>query len=243
MSNGRSIRVLTYNVHSCVGTDRKLDPGRIAAVIAEARADIVALQEIDVRRRRTGGVDQASVIASLLKMEAHFNPAMTIAEEQYGDALITDLPTRAIKGGPLPSLGEQRGALSVEIMVGNRKLHVINTHLGLRGRDRIQQMTTLLGPSWLQSGKDPTSTILCGDFNAVPASATYRLIARTLKDAQLSDGRLAKPTFPSRYPMVRLDHIFVSRDLTVINAAVPRNRLTSLASDHLPLIAEIKLAD
>jgi endonuclease/exonuclease/phosphatase family metal-dependent hydrolase len=245
MPNGRSIRILTYNVHSCIGTDRKIDPGRIAAVIGEARADIVALQEIDVRRRRTGGIDQASMIASLLKMEAHFNPAMTIAEEQYGDALITDLPTGAIKTGPLPSLGEPRGALSVEVIVGNRKLHIVNTHLGLRGRDRIQQMTALMGPAWLQrDGKDLVSTVLCGDFNAIPASATYRLVTRTLKDVQLSGNRQsARPTFPSRYPLIRLDHIFVSADLTVIDAAVPRNRLTSLASDHLPLVAEISLGD
>ena len=80
MPYGRSIRILTYNVHSCIGTDRKIDPARIAAVIAGAQADIVALQEIDVRRHRTGGVDQARMIASLLKMEAHFNPALKIAD-------------------------------------------------------------------------------------------------------------------------------------------------------------------
>jgi endonuclease/exonuclease/phosphatase family metal-dependent hydrolase len=245
MPNGKSIRILTYNVHSCIGTDRKIDPCRIAAVIAEARADVVALQEIDVRRRRTGGIDQASMIASLLKMEAHFSPAMAIAEEQYGDAVITGLPTEAIKTGPLPSRGEPRGALSIEVMVGDRKFHIVNTHLGLRGRDRIQQMTALMGPAWLQrDGKDLASTILCGDFNAVPASATYRLVARTLKDVQLSDKRQpARPTFPSRYPLIRLDHIFVSDDLTIIDAFVLRNRLTSLASDHLPLIAEISLGD
>ncbi|MEF0943704.1 endonuclease/exonuclease/phosphatase family protein [Rhizobium sp. BR 362] len=244
MPHGRSIRILTYNVHSCIGTDRKIDPGRIAAVIAEAQADIVALQEIDVRRHRTGGVDQANMIASLLKMEAHFNPALTVADEQYGDAFITALPTKAIKAGPLPSLGEQRGALSVEVMVGDRQLHLVNTHLGLRGRDRVQQMTALLGPAWLPgSGKDIVSTVVCGDFNAVPASAAYRLATRALKDVQLSGNQPPRPTFPSRYPLMRLDHIFVSPDLAVLGTTVPRNRLTSLASDHLPLIADIDLGD
>ncbi len=109
MPHGRSIRILTYNVHSCIGTDRKIDPGRVAAVIKEARVDIVALQEIDVRRHRTGGVDQAGMIASLLKMEAHFNPALTPADEQYGDALITDLPTKAIKAGPFAFIGRTAG--------------------------------------------------------------------------------------------------------------------------------------
>jgi len=236
----KSIRLLTYNVHSCIGTDRKLDPGRIANVIAEAEADIIALQEVDVGRRRTGGVDQAHMIASLLKMEAHFHPVLSVAEEQYGDAIITALPTGAVKAGPLPSIGEKRGALSVEITIGERNLLVINTHLGLRGRERIQQMTTLLNSGWLGGTADqPVSAILCGDFNAVPASATYRLAARSLKDAQLAGKAAPKPTFPSRYPLMRLDHIFVTHDLIVKKAAVLETRLARIASDHLPLLAEV----
>ncbi|MDL2410765.1 endonuclease/exonuclease/phosphatase family protein [Rhizobium calliandrae] len=236
----RVIRILSYNVHSCIGTDWKIDPSRIAAVIADARPDIVALQEIDVRRRRTGSVDQAAIIASLLKMEAHFNPTLTVAEEQYGDAIITALPARAVKAGPLPSLGEARGALSLEATFANRKILVVNTHLGLRGRDRVQQMSALLSPSWLNCGGDnPALMILCGDFNAIPASGAYRLAARQLKDAQLVCNRAARPTFPSYYPLMRLDHIFVSADLRVVNTAVIRNRLTSVASDHLPIVADI----
>ncbi|AXA42691.1 endonuclease/exonuclease/phosphatase family protein (plasmid) [Rhizobium leguminosarum] len=239
----KSIRLLTYNVHSCIGSDRKLDPGRIASVIADAEADIVALQEVDVLRRRTGGVDQAHAIASLLKMQAHFHPALSIAEEQYGDAIITALPTGAVKAGPLPSIGEQRGALSVEILVGDRKLLVVNTHLGLRGRERVRQMTTLLNSGWLRGTADqPLPTILCGDFNAIPSSATYRLATRSLKDAQLAGGAVARATFPSRYPLMRLDHIFVSDDIIVKQAAVLQNRLTRVASDHLPLFAEIGFA-
>ncbi|MBX4897867.1 endonuclease/exonuclease/phosphatase family protein [Rhizobium bangladeshense] len=239
----KSIKLLTYNVHSCIGNDRKLDPGRIASVIAEAEADIVALQEVDVLRRRTGGVDQAHTIASLLKMQAHFHPALSIAEEQYGDAIITALPTGAVKAGPLPSIGEARGALSVEILVGGRKLLVVNTHLGLRGRERIRQMTTLLNSGWLHGSSDePVPSILCGDFNAIPSSATYRLATRSLTDAQLAGNAAPRATFPSRYPLMRLDHIFVTNDLVVERASVLETRLTRVASDHLPLLADISFA-
>ncbi|PCK80450.1 endonuclease/exonuclease/phosphatase family protein [Rhizobium sophoriradicis] len=239
----KSIKLLSYNVHSCIGNDRKLDPGRIASVIAEAGADIIALQEVDVLRRRTGGVDQAHLIASLLKMQAHFHPALSVAEEQYGDAIITALPTAAVKAGPLPSIGEQRGALSVEVLVGDRKLLVVNTHLGLRGRDRIRQMTTLLNSGWLRGTKDePLPCILCGDFNAIPSSETYRLATRSLKDALLGGKAAPRATFPSRYPLMRLDHIFVTDDLVVKRATVLQNRLTRVASDHLPLFAEISFA-
>ncbi|MBP2448229.1 endonuclease/exonuclease/phosphatase family protein [Rhizobium leguminosarum] len=239
----KTIKLLTYNVHSCIGNERKLDPARIASVIAEAEADIIALQEVDVLRRRTGGIDQAHTIASLLEMQAHFHPALSIAEEQYGDAIITALPTGAVKAGPLPSIGEQRGALSVEILVGDRKLLVVNTHLGLRGGERRRQMSTLLSSGWLRgTADDPLPTILCGDFNAIPASATYRLATRTLKDAQRAGKARPRATFPSRYPLMRIDHVFVTDDLIVKHATVLENRLTRVASDHLPLLAEITFA-
>lgn len=244
MPNAQTIRLLTYNIHSCIGTDRKIDPARIADVIAQAEPTIVALQEVDVGRRRTGSIDQAHMIASLLRMQVHFSPTLTVAEEQYGDAIITALPTGPVKTGALPSIGETRGALSVEVTAGGRKLRIINTHLGLRGRERVQQMATLLGPSWLglNSGEHVPSVIL-GDFNAPPPSAAYRMAVRTLKDAQLAHGRSARPTFPSALPLMRLDHIFVTQDIIVERTEVLRNRLTRLASDHLPLLADIRMPE
>ncbi|HXQ46446.1 MAG TPA: endonuclease/exonuclease/phosphatase family protein, partial [Caulobacteraceae bacterium] len=108
-------RILTYNVHRCIGVDGRLDVGRIAAVIAALEPDIVALQELDVRRARTGGVDQAHEIARRLDMACHFNAALRVEEEQYGDAILTSYPERLVKAGPLPALErglplEPRGA-------------------------------------------------------------------------------------------------------------------------------------
>jgi endonuclease/exonuclease/phosphatase family metal-dependent hydrolase len=235
-----NITLMTYNVHSCVGTDRKLDPGRIAQVIAQAKPDIVALQEVDVGRSRTGGLDQARAIASLLKMQAHFHPALTVAEELYGDAIITALPTGARKAGLLPSMGEPRGAIALEIFVSDQKLLVINTHLGLRGRERIQQMNTLLGAGWIGDHDGPV--ILCGDFNAIPASAAYRAAARRLRDVQQVNRTGFRPTFPSRFPVMRLDHIFVTEAIGVVDAYVPDDPLARMASDHLPLVSILALS-
>lgn len=129
-------RILTYNVHRCVGPDRRLDIGRVADAIAACEPDIVALQELDVGRPRTGGLDQAHEIAQRLGMSFHFNAALRVEEEQYGDAILTLLPERLVKAGPLPGLDprvplEPRGALWVEVTVDGRPLQVINTHLGL----------------------------------------------------------------------------------------------------------------
>ncbi|MDY6924370.1 MAG: EEP domain-containing protein, partial [Pseudomonadota bacterium] len=109
-------RLLTYNVHRCVGVDRRLDVDRIAGVIAEYEPDIVCLQELDVGRARTGMVDQASAIAERLAMTYHFHAAMTVEAEEYGDAILTLRPERLVKSGALPTLRgipglEPRGAL------------------------------------------------------------------------------------------------------------------------------------
>jgi len=236
------LKILSYNVHSCIGTDRKLDPARVAEVIAALEPDIIGLQELDIGRNRTGGVDQAHTIASLLRMEYHFHAALNVAEERYGDAVLTALPARMVKGAPLPSTGEQRGAVWVEIEVGQHCLQVFNTHLGLGGRDRLAQVATLLGPSWLGNpdcqGKPQ---ILIGDFNAIPSTVTYKNIARRMTDVQLLPDRKPRATFPSRYPLFRIDHVFVSRDIVPIDAKVVSTPLTRLASDHLPLLVTVEV--
>ena len=102
------LRLMTYNVHRCVGVDRDLNVERVAAVIADARPDIVALQELDVGRMRTRGVDQAHALAELLGMRSRFHPAMHVEEEQYGDAILTALPERLVRAGPLPGYPRMR---------------------------------------------------------------------------------------------------------------------------------------
>src|SRR5690606_5664757 len=118
----QKVKILSYNVHSCVGTDRRLDCERIADVIATIAPDIIGLQELDVGRRRTGGADQAEIIASLLRMDFHFHAALQIAEERYGDAILTALPMKLVKRAMLPSTGEQRGAIWTEVIAGKQKI-------------------------------------------------------------------------------------------------------------------------
>lgn len=180
----KRFRVLTYNVHSCVGTDRKLDPERVADVIASCEPDIVGLQELDVGRQRTGSVDQADTIASILKMKALFHPAVHKVEEKYGDAILISLPMRIRKTDALPSIGEPRGVAWTEIHVAGIKTHIFNTHLGLRRRERRLQIDTLLGSDWLDHPEcRDGNRILTGDFNAVPASPGYQRLAGAMTDA------------------------------------------------------------
>lgn len=241
-------RILTYNVRRCLGTDGRLSPTRIAEVIASCSPDVVALQELDVGRARTGGVDQARAIAHELGMRhVHFHPALQVMEEQYGDAILTTRPSTLMKAAALPGLShrpslEPRGALWASIQIGGHHVHVINTHLGLRGPERLTQIHALLGPEWLGHPACHEPVILLGDFNAPPRSRAYRLIAERLRDAQRQSGfQRPKSTFPARLPMLRIDHVFVSSTIDVVRTEVVRTPLARVASDHLPLLVEIRI--
>ncbi|GGX63235.1 endonuclease/exonuclease/phosphatase family protein [Saccharospirillum salsuginis] len=242
-----TLRVMTYNVHSCIGMDGKVDVARIARVIARNRPDVVALQELDVGRERSEGVDQAHRIARLLEMEFHFHPAMHIEEERYGDAILTHLPQRLVKADLLPGLStkpnlEPRGALWVAVELHGREVQIINTHLGLNAQERKAQVEALLGPDWLGHPDCREPVILCGDFNARPTSPVCRTLNKHLRDAQhAADDHRPRRTFPGRLPAVRIDHIYIGQGLEASTIEIPDSALVRVASDHLPLVADIRL--
>jgi endonuclease/exonuclease/phosphatase family metal-dependent hydrolase len=241
-------RIVTYNVHRCVGNDRQLDVGRIADVLAKLEPDIVALQELDVGRARTNHVDQARQIADRLEMACHFHPAMRVEQELYGDAILSAYPERLIQTGPLPGHPritqlEPRGALWLEVEIGGRTVQVINTHLGLVPREQQVQASFLAGPSWLDHPRCQGPRILLGDFNASGASIVYRTLTAKLEPARnLSPTRQPTSTFPSQLPVLRIDHVFVSREIVVRDVFAPYDPLTRVASDHLPLVMDFEVA-
>jgi endonuclease/exonuclease/phosphatase family metal-dependent hydrolase len=242
-----SLRIMTYNVHRCVGVDRLLSPQRIAEVIASCHPDIVCLQELDVGRARSGHVDQAEVIARDLGMDVHFFPALRVMEELYGDAILSRWPARLVKAGPLPGYTrfrqvEPRGALWSTITVDGTDIQVVNTHLGLFGAERVLQAQALASKDWLGHPECRDPLVLLGDFNATSRTRAYRLLAAQLRDAQRTPAvRRPAKTFPTRLPALRIDHIFVSRSVEVTSATTLRTPLARLASDHLPLVADINI--
>jgi endonuclease/exonuclease/phosphatase family metal-dependent hydrolase len=241
-------RIVTYNVHRCVGNDRRLDVARVAEVLARLEPDIVALQELDVGRARTGHIDQAGEIAERLEMACHFHPAMRVESELYGDAILTAYPEKLVKAAPLPGYPrlpqlEPRGALWLEVEIDGRPVQVINTHLGLVPREQQLQAHHLAGPSWLAHPRRKGPTILLGDFNATGTSVVYRTLTAKLEPARgLAPTRQPTSTFPSQLPVLRIDHLFVSREIVVRDVFAPFEPLTRIASDHLPLVMDFELA-
>ncbi|MEF2071610.1 endonuclease/exonuclease/phosphatase family protein [Consotaella aegiceratis] len=243
------VRVVSYNIHSGIGTDRRHDVKRIADVISDCHADIIGLQEVDVGRKRTGFSDQAHEIGERLGMTVHFHPALEVDDERYGDAILTKAPSRLVKAGPLPGLRhkprlEPRGAIWVEVATGSGQLQVINTHFGLDRRERLAQVEALLGTGWLGSPRCVDPVLLIGDFNALPRSLAYRRLAESLADARLTLGpRRGQATFPSRFPLLRLDHAFSRGPINIRAVEVVRTPLARIASDHLPLVVDLDLVD
>lgn len=243
-------RILTYNVHRCVGKDRRLDVARVADVIAAHEPDIVALQELDVGRARTNNVDQAHELAQQLEMVSHFHPAFAVEEELYGDAILTSLPERLVQAAPLPgydrwsNVVEPRGALWLAVDVGDGvEVQIINTHLGLIPHEQQIQAQALAGQGWTEHPLFQGPAILLGDFNATAASVVYKTLTKRLKDARLVAPQPRQPTttYPASLPVLRIDHIFVSEEIRIQSLFAPYERATRIASDHLPLICDFSV--
>ena len=245
MSMPPRLRIMTYNVHRCVGRDGVLAPERIVRAIAHYQPDIVALQELDVNRPRTRSANQASVLAQPLGMKWYFFPAIELKDEHFGNAILTRLPMRLVHAGQLPALPgnphrERRAALWAAVEWRGHEVQFLTTHLGLKGYERVLQVNALLGAEWLSNALCRPPLILAGDLNALPGTRAYRRLRSVLRDPFPWSG-WPPGTFSSRFPVLRLDHVLFSSGWTVHRVEVARNRLTRVASDHLPLVVEASL--
>jgi endonuclease/exonuclease/phosphatase family metal-dependent hydrolase len=239
------LRIATYNVHGCVGMDRKRSEARIAEVIAQLSVDIVALQELDLSRRRSAGVNQTEIIAEQLGWHSHFHPAMQWGDEHYGQAILSRYPLTLRRAATLPGTApffcrENRAAIGMDVETNLGTVHIINTHLGLGWRERLLQAQLFTTAEWYTVIAGNTPLILLGDFNSLPGSRPYRALSRHLRDVR-GLVRATRPvrTFPTWFPVLAVDHIFVNAALQPVSLTVHRSTVARLASDHFPLVAEL----
>ena len=244
-SGQAGFRIMTYNVHGCGGMDGRVSPRRVTRVVNTYAPEIVALQEMDLGRRRSRAENQVELIARALDMHYEFCPTVTLGEEHYGHALLSVWPMEVVKRSRLPAdprraRPEPRAALWVRLTINGERLNVITTHLGLGIEERRLQMQALLGPEWLGGIPDDEPVLFCGDCNMLPASVPYRQITARLRDIQLTKPR-HRPlsTFSTTRPMARLDYIFASAHFAAKDIQVPRTDLTRVTSDHFPLVADL----
>jgi endonuclease/exonuclease/phosphatase family metal-dependent hydrolase len=247
-------RILTYNIHGCVGMDGELAPQRIARVIGQSQAEVVCLQEIDRRRPRSQNIDQLQVIADALGMKSVFAAAWEDGEQAFGNAILTTLPFTVVKTGLLQrqkATRNGRSAIWIEIedsVTGDRdgangtqnvatRWQFISTHLSIYPSEQCRQSEELVR-DWLKPALARGPVVLCGDFNAAPKSASWKVLAACLRDVEHGRSEAPYPTYFSPYPLLRVDHIFVSPTIRPASQVI-RSRLAKIASDHLPVMAEL----
>ena len=230
------IAIGSYNVHSCVGLDRRCNPARIAAVLKELDCDIYALQEVDNEPDEDDDSKQLEYLASELGMAAV--PGLRIVRHsgQYGNAILTHLPILSVRRHDLSyPWFEPRGALDIHLELGGRALRVIATHLGLSRAERRAQWRQLLIA--VATAPPGLPTVVVGDMNEwFPWSMTLRDAHRIL--GQPSGAPAEFPTFA---PFLALTRIWVRPVHALASIEAHRTPLARRASDHLPLKAVVEV--
>lgn len=233
-------RVMTYNIHHGEGLDGKVDLLRIAQLIKEQGADIVALQEVDKGVERTARRDLPAELAALTGMTCVFSNNFHHQGGEYGNAVLTKFPVKRWTNLHYQMLrpGEQRGILQLVLDVRGREVVFLNTHIDYRGDDseRWVNVGEIEGLAKQYQGKP---IIMCGDFNDTPESRVCRRLSQTFEDTWALIGKGDGWTIPVEAPRKRIDYLWISKDksLTPLKVWVPKSE----ASDHLPVVAEFEL--
>ncbi|MBU6268756.1 MAG: endonuclease/exonuclease/phosphatase family protein [Sphingomonadales bacterium] len=225
----------SYNIHKAVGLDRRRDPDRILAVLHEIDADVIALQEVDRRFGRRAAVLPAHAIRDHGRY--HVVPFAVRPDSMgwHGNALLVrkGIAVEHVTGVDLPTL-EPRGAVRADLAVKGRALRVVAMHLDLSGLRRRQQLHAV--QDHLAGCDAAVPTVMMGDFNE------WSLRGGSLKAFGAGWQVLETgPSFPARRPLARLDRIVIGHGCLCLGAGVHHSALSAVASDHLPIVARLRL--
>lgn len=237
-----TFRIATYNIHKCKGLDFRTSALRIAGVLREIEADIIALQEVVSLERGKPEENQARFLAEELGFEYRIGENRKHLGGAYGNVMMSRFPILEDKNFDISIHGrEPRGCQHVDVKIGSRHLlHVYNIHLGTAFFERRKQIKRLLDDGILNR-YHRAPRILLGDFNEWTHGLASKLLKAHFRSADLREYLARKRTYPGVFPFLHLDHIYYDNHLKIENAFVHRSRLALLASDHLPLVADFSL--
>lgn len=221
------VRVATWNMHGGVGLDGRFAPFRIARVLGELDADVVAVQEFGSRR----GFDMLACLERAARARGTVMPTFRQRGCDFGNVVLSRLEVLTSACIDLACGGrEPRNAVDLVLAAGGQPLRVVATHLGLRASERRRQLARLAAA--LQPAQ-AAATVLLGDFNDWRRGVPVEL-------AGVFEALTAPPTFPSPCPLAALDRIWVEPRAAQVSLEVHRSRTARVASDHLPLVVTIQ---
>lgn len=233
-------RVVTYNIHKCRGLDRRVRPERIAMVLRETKADIIALQEVLSVEGRERERHQARFIAAELGMDYEIGENRRLDGGAYGNVILSRWPLRVTHNYDITWRGrERRGCLRADVqLTDGQTLHVFNIHLGTAFLERRHQARQLVGGDILRQPELNGARIVLGDFNEWTRGLASRLLAEHFESADIRHHLRRARTYPGVLPLLHLDHVYYDQKLALERLTLHRSRTALVASDHLPLVAD-----
>jgi endonuclease/exonuclease/phosphatase family metal-dependent hydrolase len=235
------LRLVSYNIHKGVGVDRHYRLDRIAEVVRHYDPDVVCLQEVLWKPVADGHRTQPQAIADALGLP-HRIIALNCHRRTgtYGNMTLSRYPLEECENLDLTRRFQKpRAALYTRIRLPHARLHVFNAHLGLAGFERVRQMQDLVAETE-RVAPPHEAVVYAGDMN----DWRHRIYPVVLEEAgfHCAVGDADDPghsTYPSWYPVGALDKVFVRGGVKAVRAFPSRLALCRVASDHLPLIAEL----
>ena len=236
---GHTIRVVTYNVHRGRGLDGRTKPDRIAAVLQDIDADVIALQEVVGAGPRPGG--HAEAFGAALGMGWVMAPTRHLWSHQFGNVVLSKFPiAHHIRYNLSWKTCEPRGCMRVDLTIDDDvTLHLYNVHFGTAILERRVQAERLAG---IVSDRRVTGPkVVLGDFNEWTRGPASALLSERLNGIDLSAHLRRRWTYPGVFPLVHLDHIYHQGNVEVEKVELVRSRRALIASDHLPLVATLRV--
>ena len=233
------VRIATYNVHRCRGMDRRVMPARIAEVLREIDADVIALQE--VVGAGPEGAGQAEEIGAALGMGWVMAPVRHLRRHLFGNVILSRFPIVHHSQYDLSWRAcEPRGCQRGDLDLGDaRILHVYNVHLGTAVLERRYQAPRLA--SFVHDRRVEGPKIILGDFNEWLRGLATRTLSSLFESIDIRAHLQRRRTYPGLFPVLHLDHIYYEGLVEVRSVELPRTRKALVASDHLPLVANLTI--